>query len=301
MMTDLAGYRGRITAVYPHLTFNNVKTNDEGMINRVIIVDDAWVFRFPRNDDWAMVDLENEARSLSLARRYLDMALPDMTLHHDEQGLFAAYRFISGRPLQRHHIFSLSTAAQDRLAEQLARFLRQLHTIPAEEVVSHNIPQSLTNRTQEKWEMLYADVKSELFPLLMGYAKEWVEYHFAPVLADSGWLAYDPCFMNGDLGPYHLLYNPKTRLLNGIIDFGTAGIGDPACDFACIMNQYGESFLRRMMVCYPEIEPALDRARFRAGTLELQWLLGGLRSGDNSWFGVHLGRGMDRLPYGANA
>ena len=106
---------------------------------------------------------------------------------------------------------------------------------------------------------------------------------------------------NGDLGPYHLLYNPETRLLNGIIDFGTAGIGDPACDFACIINQYGESFLQRMMVYYPEIEPALDRARFWAGTLELQWLLGGLRSGDNSWFGVHLGRGMDRLPYGANA
>lgn len=296
-MHDLLAFQERITAVYPHLTFDHVKTSDEGMINQVVIVNNAWVFRFPRNNDWATTDLENEARSLNLAQQYLDIPLPKLTLHRDAVGLFAAYPFISGQPLQRHHILTLSPTNQDRLAEQLAHFLHQLHTIPIAELTHHHIPQSLTNRTQERWEKLYADVKTELFPLLMGYAKEWVEYHFAPVLADPNWMAYEPCFMNGDIAPYHLLYHPEKQLLNGIIDFGTAGIGDPACDFACIINQYGESFLQRMIGYYPEIKPTLNRARFWAGTLELQWLLGGLRSNDKSWFGIHLGRAMDRLPY----
>ena len=71
--------------------------------------------------------------------------------------------------------------------------------------------------------------------------REWVHRLFAPFLADHFFLAYEPCFMNGDLGVYHLLFDRQTNQFNGIIDFGTVGIGDPAQDFGLLINQYGES------------------------------------------------------------
>jgi hypothetical protein len=45
---------------------------------------------------------------------------------------------------------------------------------------------------------------------------------------------------------------------------------------------FGESFLKRMSRFYPAIEHALNRVRFWASTLEIQWALAGLRSGDRS-------------------
>jgi aminoglycoside 2''-phosphotransferase len=106
-------------------------------------------------------------------------------------------------------------------------------------------------------------------------------------------------FMNGDLGPYHLLYEPDRGELAGIIDFGIAGMGDPATDFACLIDNYGESFVRRMVRHYPALTELIDRARFWAGTLELQWALNGLRSDDLSWRTVHIGRAHDEMPIGS--
>jgi hypothetical protein len=48
----------------------------------------------------------------------------------------------------------------------------------------------------------------------------------------------------------------------------------------------------------PAIPAALDRARFVAGMVELQWVLGGMRSNDPTWFACHLGRARDILPFG---
>jgi len=162
------------------------------------------------------------------------------------------------------------------------------------------IGRSVTVRTQEDWLKMYETVQEKLFPHLMAFQKEWVHQHFAPVIESPAFIACEQTFINGDLGPYHLLYNSETRRLNGIIDFGTAGMGDPANDFCCLLNEYGESFLHRMSRYYPNMASLIERTRFWAGALELQWLLGGLRYPDDpSWFMVHIGRARDSRPIGS--
>ena len=63
------------------------------------------------------------------------------------------------------------------------------------------------------------------------------------------------------------------------------------------MYHYGESFLRRMVRFYPGINALLDRARFWARALELQWTLSGVRTKDFSWFTAHLGGARDVRPF----
>jgi hypothetical protein len=142
------------------------------------------------------------------------------------------------------------------------------------------------------------DIEVELFPLLMTTAQDWIRRHFAPVLEGKLSLDYEPSMIHGDLAPYHLLFQREMHRLTGIIDFGTAGRGDPATDFALIIAAFGESFLRRMAPFYPRMSQAIDRARFWAGTLELQWALGGLRSHDLSWLVCHIGWARDVQPLG---
>ncbi|MCA9973770.1 MAG: phosphotransferase [Anaerolineales bacterium] len=294
---QIAAYLARIRPFHLDLAIDDLQVNTEGLVNDVLIVNGAHVFRFPKAD-WAVAHMRQEAACLTLARRHVAVPLPAWRTYDDE---FISYDLIPGVALQRHHVLTGSAAAQHALAAQIGGFLRALHAIPLAEVSAAGIGPSVTNRTRERWLQFYTDVQAQLFPLLMQFSRDWVHHHFAPVVANPDFLAHAPALINGDLGPYHLLYNPDTGLLNGIIDFGTAGTGDPAVDFACLLDQYGETFVRRVARHYPGFDARLlDRARFWAGTLQLQWLLGGLRNPDDpSWFAVHVGRARDVLPVGA--
>jgi aminoglycoside 2''-phosphotransferase len=290
-------YLKRIRECLPHLVVETVRANHDGLVNDVLIVNERLVFRFPKNETWARDLLANEIRVIQLARNYLDVQIPWIEYRAAD---LLAYGFIGGGALQRNDILALDENARDVIAHQLATYLKQLHGVPMDEVERHGIAQSDTNRGRGVWVRLLDDVKRELFPSMMPHAREWVTNHFAALLADEGFMDYRPCLINGDTTPYHILFDRQARRISGVIDFGTAGVGDPAADFATVIYFYGETFLRRMAKFYPEIRDGLDRARFWAGTLELQWALSGVRERDAnwSWFTVHLGGARDVLPIG---
>jgi RimJ/RimL family protein N-acetyltransferase/aminoglycoside phosphotransferase (APT) family kinase protein len=296
-----AVYTQQIAQFEPDLTIETITSNNEGLVNDVLVVNGRRVFRFPKQA-WGVAHLRHEASCLALARQHVTLPLPCWTVYESAElgHPFAAYDWIPGEALTRHILLRLPPADQQVIAEQLGTFLHQLHTVPLAEAAAHDIRPSVTNRSPERWQKLYDDVRDKLFPYLMQFARDWVEQHFAPVLQDPTFMPCEHTFMNGDLGSYHLLYNRDTRRLNGIIDFGTAGLGDPAADFGCLIDQYGETFLRQMAPFYPGIERHIERARFWAGTLELQWVLGGLRSpNEPDWFMVHIGRARDVQPIGS--
>ncbi|MGG6652107.1 UNVERIFIED_CONTAM: phosphotransferase, partial [Salmonella enterica subsp. enterica serovar Weltevreden] len=82
-----------------------------------------------------------------------------------------------------------------------------------------------------------------------------------------------------------------------IIDFGTAGLGDPALDLAVLLGNYGDTLVAEGLPAYPRRAEHLDRARFWVGTLEWQWALAGL--GGRTEFAVaHLGGARDVFPVG---
>jgi aminoglycoside 2''-phosphotransferase len=89
------------------------------------------------------------------------------------------------------------------------------------------------------------------------------------------------------------MFDGERRRINGIIDFGCAGLGDPAIDFGLIIYNYGESFLHRFFKIYPDAEGYLSRARFYAGAQELRWLLTGIERDERWWFAVHVGSAKD--------
>jgi aminoglycoside 2''-phosphotransferase len=151
----------------------------------------------------------------------------------------------------------------------------------------------------EEWLRFYESVERELFPLMMSPTRMWVSQHFAPLLAEPHFLDHRPCVIHDDLAQYHILLDKSTWRLSGIIDFGTTRLGDPAADYGMLINVYGESFVARLAEHVPFITESIDRARFYAGVLELQWLRGGVRAQDFSWLTAHLDRARDVQPIGA--
>lgn len=298
----------RIRKLYPDLPLGKVTLNNDGLVNQVVVVNNERIFRFPRSS-WAREALRHEARILDLLGGKVEVTLPYYDYLADD---VATYELVRGRTLARNLLLRLDEAGQEGIAEQLALFLRTMHEVPAAELQAAEIGKSDTVRTREDWVKLYERVNEQLFPYLMTHAKEWVYDHFSWVVDNPYFMEHDPVLMHGDISCYHILFDEGRRRIGGVIDFGTAGIGDPAADFACVIYQYGESFLKRMSHTYPAIADHIDRARFWAGTLELQWALGGLRDmqavvpeddrnkADWSWFTAHIGmNAKDVRPIGS--
>ena len=288
-----AHYLDRIGASYPELAISSIHADTDGLVNDVYIINNELVCRFPKNKE-AQTPLLIEADILDLARKHLDMPIP--YFEHREPD-FVAYRMIPGEPLYRQDIFGASQTIQNRYAEQLATFLRQLHAVPIHDTLPSMTPeQKLAHYTH-----FYTEIEHELFPYLMTMAKYWVKHLFEPVLSGQLSLTYMPALIHDDLAPYHILHDKSEQRITGIIDFGTCSINDPAGDFALLINAYGESFLQLMMRYYPAIEEALDRARFYAGALELAWALTGIRTHDLTWLVCQIGRARDVMPVGYKA
>lgn len=287
--------RTRLREVFPEVDVATARVDPEGLLNEVVIVNEERVVRFPR-DERGREALAREARALEVARRHLGVAVPRFDRRHAD---LASYALIPGRPLTRDGLLSLDQAGRDRIAEQLATFLSQLHSIPRRELEEHGVGRSDVTRDEADWARLFHDVERELFQRLPAHTRDWVRGLFAPVFDGRLGLHHEPALIHGDLAPYHLLVDDGWRRLQGVLDFGTAGLGDPAADVACLLHWYGERVVERMAPAYPAVEGLLDRARFWAGTFEIRWALAGLRAGDPAWFLAHLGGARDVLPIGA--
>ncbi len=290
---ELSAFAARIRACAPDLTIASLRLNPDGLTNHVLIVDDAWVFRFPK-DDYARDLLAREMQTLAVVRSHVHLAVPDFT---PCGGDGVRYRLLAGRPLYRHDLLRQDEATQARIAGQLGHFLRQLHAIPPA-AVSHLERDASVADPQARWQRRYEEIKAELYPYLWTDQRDWIEQLFQPVL--DGSLRFDgiePVLIHNDLASYHLLCDAHNWSLTGVIDFGVARLGDPADDLGILISTYGESFVRRVAAAYPLDAATLNRARFRAGEIDLQWALAGVRSKDPSWFLVHIGRARDVGPY----
>jgi aminoglycoside 2''-phosphotransferase len=148
-------------------------------------------------------------------------------------------------------------------------------------------------RTREDWLGFYEQLEGMLFAHLWRHQRGWVNEHFVPVLESELDLRFEPALIHDDLATYHLLYDPAARCLSGVIDFVTAGLEGPATDIATLLPYYGESIVRCMKPTYPQLPKLIDRARFWAGTLELQWALAGVLDEDIPMLLVHVGAVRD--------
>ncbi|MFH7030329.1 MAG: phosphotransferase [Heteroscytonema crispum UTEX LB 1556] len=289
-----SAYLEKIRTVYPNIAFDHLDFNQDGMVNDVIVVNHELVCRFAK-DDWGKDVLCHEVKVLEVVEKYVDLQVPHF--EHLEEG-FVTYRYIKGEPLSRNTLLKLSQTAQTRVISQLATFHRQLHSIPIEILLNAGISSSAAERSREDWLQLYEKVQETLFPHLWRHQQTWIHELFAPVVTGELDLSYTPVLIDGDLPVYHILFNPVTESISGVIDFGTAGLGDPACDIAVQLGNYGEGIVKRMESDYQILAKHIDRARFWVGTLELQWANAGLKYNDISLSLAHIGLAKDVQPIG---
>lgn len=283
-MSKQADYLQQIVEAYPSLSVISSRLlSGESQFNDIVIVNEAIVFRFPRIPQNAAT-LATEVQFLKYLQGRLPLPVPHPTYQyidpHTGMMTFMGYPLISGEPLWNETLTLLGDdATQDRLARQLAGFLRALHTLPITEV-GRILP---LRADYDVWATLFAEFQEHLYPVMRPDARVEVTTLFTVLLDDLRRAPVPSVVQHGDFGGSNILYDPQTTTISGIIDFGFVGLGDPAADIASL-SCYGESFLARGYAVYPEMEAMLPRARLYRATFALQQALAALHDGNQADF-----------------
>lgn len=288
-MPEVEPYIVRLRAAYPALPIASATLVTGGQYNVVLRVNDDLIFRFPRFPE-GLEKLRVEAAILDGIRLRVGLPVPDFTFRcfDPPQGgeSFVGYRILPGEPLRHNTVATLDDDTTIHVATQLGGFLRALHTVPYRGAIATTLPVACgmaATSWREGWRGLYARIRAEVFPRVAADTRARITCRFLPFLDDDAHFAFAPALIHGDFGTGNVLFERGAGRISGIIDFGSAGLGDPACDLAALLT-YGEPFAQKVLAAYPALRPALPRARFYRGTFAAQEALYGVEHGDPAAF-----------------
>ena len=215
------------------------------------------MFRFPRREMGATL-LTAELRVLPVVAGRVTVLVPDPQFVAEAGAAFrwpfAGYRFVPGETACR---LELDDAARTRLAAPLGSFLRELHAIP---------PHHPGIRGDTHGRMALARrVRMTTERLTRLEARGWIEgaTRFAPLLTAPPPDAR-PCLVHGDLYARHIVVDDGD--LSGIIDWGDAHFGEPACDLGIAWTFLPEAARDAFLEAYGAVSEA-TRARAIARAL----------------------------------
>ena len=243
-----------IHAAFPALRFSRTRMERTGGDHLLLIVDERLAFRFPRE---GMHDLRLEIAVLDRLRRKSSLAVPDYR-YIDPAGRFAGYPLIEGVALTAARFAKLSGSQQAATIKRTATFLTELHALPEQAVEwAHSWPRMWTAAE-------FADhALVERLPLIAKRVPHLAEKIAAFYRAYRADLPPEEAIVHGDLVEDHLLVDPTTGAMAGIIDFGDVALGDPAADLACFWF-YGAEAIAQARRAYRPRNPdpgVFDRAR----------------------------------------
>ncbi len=277
-------YLIRIHELWPDLMIQKMDYNTDGMVNDVLIINDELVFRFCKTKQ-VEPELQHEIKMWKFLRPYLSVRLP---MPQEEFQDLVVYPYILGEPLTRDMLSTLDAPTQNNLAAELGIFLHQLHSIPTISA-GWELRRSPAPTRREDWIRLQDRIKEKVYPFLLPFQINWCQAIFHQALNDQSFFLYEPVIIHGDLACYHLLVDEAGHHLVAVLDFGTSGVSDPASDVGSLITYYGESFISKIQSQYPRYDSIIQRARFYAQAIELQWLLLGFETGEQFWFTSHIG------------
>jgi aminoglycoside 2''-phosphotransferase len=256
-LTQLAA---RIRQAFPSLAFDRAVLNEVGEDHQVLILDDRYVFRFPRHPHHP-TGLALEIGVLQALKGRCALPAPDYR-YVAPSGAFAGYEMIQGRELTPDLFASLSEAAQARVLDQIAEFLSAMHGLTPREVETvMTAPPLDWPRLGSNAEWIPDGRARRLGPIAAALPD------LAPRVADFyDRFAERPTgperLIHSDVTGDHLLLSPAGDRLSGIIDFGDTELGDAAYDFAYLFS-YGDGAPAYVFARYAlkaEDPDLLDRA-----------------------------------------
>jgi aminoglycoside 2''-phosphotransferase len=287
----IAGYIELLQACFPTLGVERCVPLGEGWDSVALLVNGQDVFRFAKRPD-AAVRQAREAELLTMLADRLPLPIPRYTHTWTDPAWpgkrIVGYRLIAGEQLIPARARPEHRATQ---AAQLGEFVSALHTVPVEQARRHGAQGGAAASRREAYRGFFAIVRANMLPLFTAREQAAIVAYWSRYLDDDTCFAFTPTLVHRDLNTEHVLFDPATGNLTGVIDWGDAGLDDPAVDFAGVRHQLGDDFARQMLAAYrhPLDTTFLRRMDFYAGMEPFHEIRFGQMNGD----AAHLAHGIE--------
>ncbi|MGQ9596264.1 MAG: aminoglycoside phosphotransferase family protein, partial [Thermoproteota archaeon] len=179
---------------------------------------------------------------LHYLKNKLKIGIPEYTYISGDKSI-TGYKMLSGQELRPSYFKQLSSSEKEMIGEQIANFLTVLHATPKSIIKKYHV------RTEDDWKRyseLVHNTKKLLFPRLSKADIRIVEQYFNEL--EDLVHKHPNVLVHNDLIWEHILWDRKKRQIN-IIDFSDRVFGDPAVDFAGLL-EYGHRFKERVLTLY---------------------------------------------------
>jgi len=232
----------RIRGALRALPFTTASLETYGEDNLIVVLDDKWIVRFPRNDDYR-ARFSAELNLLDVLGPLSELSVPRYE-HVSPDKSFGAYRRIPGSELTPARFAALSESDRKDALTSLGEFLSTLHALPPRLIAQ---PDGTIART---W-------SGEQFAALYRGMRRAKIARVVPPAALERFDAFHDVFENSQQGPSRLVHDDisddhilvDAGRISGIIDFSDASFGDPAIDFAFFWR-LGEDSLDAVLRAY---------------------------------------------------
>ena len=260
---------GVVAAQFPEFADAPVRLFGAGWDNELYSVGADWIFRFPKRAErvpW----LKREIEITAMAGSALGSAVPRFEHVGAPSDLFP-YPFVGYRRLVGVGADESGVTDLAALSTDIGRLLSDLHRIdPAQ------IPATPGGWEREPWSDLRAELTAEadvvrplLPPDLLAKAAPYLAGEVTEPPQDG------PCrLIHNDICPDHLLVDPATGRLSGLIDFTDAMAGEVVLDFVGLIGIAGYEFIGQVAANYElPLGGSFDaKLCWLARTLTLNWL-----------------------------
>ena len=252
---------------FPSIDVSAITSYCDGHDHYVFVVDHRTAFRFPRPGQHGKNDaIENIFLNAFANQSTIPVHIFEPYSDKDTGLRYQIYEFIPGIGLSQYIARVLPSHELERVAIEIGRFLKVLHTFSLDSALGMNMLE-LDPTIYWKWfqEFIerYGYAISQYFS---DNEQEWVkERYSAYIILMTQW-TFTVKVTHSDLLPEHIIIDPMQSALYGIIDFSPR-IADPANDFKCL-DRYGNGFLQTVYEQYGPVDEMFDeRRRFYAADL----------------------------------
>jgi aminoglycoside phosphotransferase (APT) family kinase protein len=203
-------------ATYPDA--QNIRVVEHGYDNIVVLVDDLYALRFPRNED-AYARSQYEKQVLQHLETLETINVPRILGEHVHPP-YLLTSFVAGEHLSPKDINNFPVTLQEELGKSVAEFAYSMHTaFSIEEARRIRKKLQLDSRAEEPWDIYFERLLSgsnlltpEQDIIAKKYYAKWKKIDAQPLVV-----------VHDDLHTENMLF--KDNRLCGVLDFGDTNIG----------------------------------------------------------------------------
>ncbi|MEO5500186.1 MAG: aminoglycoside phosphotransferase family protein [Ginsengibacter sp.] len=259
-------FKDLVNRVFPELKIDKIKKIGEGDTYVAFLINDHYLFKQAKTDK-ARQQLKKEILLMDFLAGSFYIPIPRFILVENNY-LFGAYEILKGIPLTEYlekHEFTKSHA------DQINNFLATLHGKSFRTLKECALP---IMDYFEEYGHDYEFIKRVSESIFSKRQKKIILEKYGSYLSCKNNFEYKPQLLHNDFSFNHIICDPESGNIRGVIDFGDAAIGDAAYDFYFLYELPESLFMEQICKFHPECNSEfINRIQFYSFANVMQILI----------------------------